>query len=118
MVDTGSSSGTIPAALSCGALKKLMLEGLENVPTSGNFETFHARFDHLERGLQIDDVIYGIEAEWRACQPLRFNRKFWQWNYEISTENADGERLTLIVAVDTASRTFEVITRWEKDTIV
>jgi hypothetical protein len=116
MVDTGSSSGTIPPVLSCEELKRLMLEGLENVPGSGSPETFHARFDHLERGLQIDDVIYGIETEWKACRPLRFNRKFWQWNYEIFTENADGERLTLIVAVDTANRSFEVITRWTEDT--
>jgi hypothetical protein len=102
--------------LSCEALKKLMLEALENAPGTSNPETFHARFDHLERGLQIDDVIYGIETEWKRCQPLRFNRKFWQWNYEISTESTDGERLTLIVAVDTVARTFEVITRWTENT--
>jgi len=82
-----------------------MLDALENAPGTSNPETFHARFGHLERGLQIDDVIYGIETEWKACRPLRF-----------STENADGDRLTLIVAVDTANRTFEVITRWTKNT--
>lgn len=116
MLDTGSSSGRIPPPLNCDQLKRLMVNALESVPGRANPETFHARFDHLERGIQINDVIYGIQTEWKACRPLRFNRKFWQWNYEICTENADEQPLTLIVAVDTVTRTFEVITRWTKDT--
>ena len=95
-----------------------MVDALENAPGTTNPETFHARFDHLERGIQIDDVIHGIETEWESCRPLRFNRNFWQWNYEIRTETADEEPLTLIVAVDTANRTFEVITRWTENTNV
>lgn len=93
-----------------------MVDALQNAPAGGSTETFHARFHHLERGIQIDDVVFGIETTWTSCRPLRFNKKFWQWNYEIRTETADEEPLTLIVAVDTANRVFEVITRWTEDT--
>ncbi len=72
----------------CEQLKQLMVDALEYAPGRLNPETFHARFDHLERGIQFDDVVYGIETEWKSCRALRFNKSFWQWNYEIRTENA------------------------------
>jgi hypothetical protein len=113
-----SGSGTIPNPLRCPELKKLLMYALEDAPETRNPETFHARFDHLERGLQMDDVVFGIETEWKACRPLGFNKRHWQWKYEISTESADEVPLTIIVAVDTANRSFEVITRWTEDTTV
>jgi len=111
-----STSGRVPSPLTPSELKALLTGALDNAPGESNPETFHARFDHLERGLQLDDVVYGIKADWKACRPLRFDERYWQWKYMISTQNADEEPLTIIVAVDTIGRCFEVITRWTEDT--
>lgn len=51
-------NGTIPKPLTCQELKKLLIDALKNEPDHCNPETYHARFDHLERGLQFDDVVY------------------------------------------------------------
>lgn len=59
-----SMEGYIPEHLSEAALRKLLLEALEEVPDWSSPESFHALFDHLERGLSSDDVIHGIESEW------------------------------------------------------
>jgi hypothetical protein len=104
--------GTKPSPLSKEKLKELLLDALNNAPDLHHMETFHARFDHLERGLQEDDVIHGIEREWDSFRVVRFNEDEWQWNNEIGTESVDGRPLTILVAVDTRSKLFEVITRW------
>ena len=101
-----------PPSLSEAELRKLLLEALEHAPDQQNLETYHARFDHLERGISIDDVIFGLEKDWTYERPPEFNETAWQWKYRILTETVDGETLTIIVAVDTANRSFEVITRW------
>jgi len=44
-----SIGGFIPPRLDEATLKALVLEALENVPESRTVETYHARFDHLER---------------------------------------------------------------------
>ena len=107
-----SSKGYIPPHLSESELRKLLLEALEGTPEWRTPETFHARFDHLERGLSIDDVIHGLEREWSFERSPEFNPKQWQWKYRIATESIEGDPLTIIIAVDTVNRTFEVITRW------
>lgn len=101
-----------PPSLSESELRKLLLEALERAPGQQNLETYHARFHHLERGLSIDDVIFGIEHAWTYDRPPEFNETEWQWKYRILTETVDGDALTIIIAVDTANRSFEVITRW------
>lgn len=93
-------------------MKALVLEALANAPSQGRLETYHARFDHLERGLSIDDVIHGLERAWSYERPPTFNPTEWQWKYRISTETIDGDPLLILIAVDTANRTFEVVTRW------
>jgi hypothetical protein len=107
-----STGGYIPPQLSEADLRKLLLGALEGASGRGSPETFHARFDHLERGITIDDVIHGIEHAWTFERAPEFNREAWQWKYYLATETIEGERLTIVVAVDTGSRTFEVITRW------
>jgi hypothetical protein len=57
--------GFIPQPLSADKLKKLVQEALEKAPDDHNPETFHALFDHLERGLTTDDVIHALEGTGR-----------------------------------------------------
>lgn len=96
-----STRGYIPQHLSEADLKALLLEALEDASDWKTPETYHARFDHLERGLSIDDVLHGIGREWTFERPPAFNNDSWQWKYYIATESVDGELVTLVVAVDT-----------------
>jgi hypothetical protein len=108
-----STEGYIPRHLSEAELKKLLLEALDNAPESGSLETYHARFDHPERGLSVDDVIHGLEREWKFERKPEFNKDEWQWKYRIATESIDGDEIVIVIAVDTATRSFEVVTRWK-----
>ena len=56
--------GKIPPPLNVEELRKLVLEAIDESAGTRNPETFHARFGHLERDLQIDDVIHGLEQPW------------------------------------------------------
>jgi hypothetical protein len=105
-------AGFVPESLSEGELRKLLIDALENAPGDQNPETYHAPFDHLERGITVDDVIHGIEGIWTYQKPPKFNQDHWQWKYFLSAKTIDDDDLTIIVAVDTAYRRFEVITRW------
>lgn len=108
-----SSTGFIPKPLTAPELKKLVLEALETAPED-NPETFHALFDHLERGLSTDDVIHALEGNWTIARSS-FNREEWQYKYEIDGFSIDQEPITVIIAVDTLRREFTVVTRWRNE---
>lgn len=110
-LDNMSTAGYIPSHLGEAELRLLLLEALDNAPDADP-ETYHARFDHLERGLSVDDVIHGIERPWTLERSPEFNKDEWQWKYRIATESIDGDPMVIIVAVDTVNRSFQVITRW------
>lgn len=109
-----SSSGFIPKPLSADELRKLVLEALDKAPDSHNPETFHALFDHLERGLSTDDVIHALEGKWSIARH-NFNRDEWQYKYEIDGVSIDDAPITIIIAVDTLRREFTVVTRWRTE---
>jgi hypothetical protein len=106
--------GTIPPSLTVAGLRKLVLEAIDEGADTTNPETFHALFGHTERGLQTNDVIHGLERAWTFERPPVFNKQFWQWKYFIDTESVGGDPITIIIAVDTLRREFEVITRWRQ----
>src|ERR1700761_8433549 len=110
-----TAEGYTPPSLTEDELRKLLLDAIENAPGDKNPETFHARFGHLERGLTTDDVIHGIEGSWTYERQPKFNKDHWQWVYRLAAKTIDDEDLTIIVAVDTANRTFEVLTRWNPE---
>jgi hypothetical protein len=110
-LDIMSTKGYRPPYLSEGDLKALVRRALDEAPGQPN-ETYHARFDHPERGITLDDVIHGLERDWKYERTPEFNEDEWQWKYRIVTETVDGDDLTIIIAVDTANRIFEVLTRW------
>ena len=107
--------GIKPPSLTQEQLKKLILEAIDDADASReNPETFHALFGHVERGLQTNDVIHGLEREWKFERPPVFNTDSWQWKYYIDTESVGGDAITIVVAVDTLRREFEVVTRWRQ----
>jgi hypothetical protein len=105
----------VPDPLGRQELRKLVLDALENTPSDETPETFHALFDHLERGLSTDDVIHALESDWELGRKPKFNYDEWQWKYEIHGESVDGQQITIVIAVDTIRREFTVITRWRDD---
>lgn len=107
------NEGAQTAPLTCDQIRSIILATLAGDEPTGGRETFHARFDHIERGISIDDVIFGLEQVWKSCRPERFDANEWQWRYKIETDTVDGDPLVLIVAVDSASKRFTVITRWK-----
>jgi hypothetical protein len=109
-----SITGYIPPCLSEEELRALISDALGNWPGSVPGFTFHALFDHLDRNLSQDDIIHGLERQWKFDRAPVFNHDEWQWKYFIATESIDGDGLLIIIAVDTANRSFEVITRWRE----
>jgi hypothetical protein len=79
-LDIMSIIGFRPPHLSEAELKAPVLEALARAPGPTNLETYHARFDHLERGISIDDVIHGLERAWKYERQPEFNENEWQWN--------------------------------------
>jgi hypothetical protein len=61
--------GTKPPSLTEEQLKKLLLEAIDNADDADNPETFHALFDHPERGLDTNDTIHGLERNWKFERP-------------------------------------------------
>jgi len=55
--------GIIPPSLTADKLRELILEAIN--AGSGNPETYHALFDHLERGLQTNDVFMALNGNGR-----------------------------------------------------
>ena len=104
--------GTIPPSLTEEKLKELVLEAIND--GSGNPETYHALYSHVDRGLQTNDVIHGLEREWTFERTAVFNKTSWQWKYYLDTESVGGDPIIVIIAVDTLRREFEVITRWRQ----
>jgi hypothetical protein len=105
---------TVPPSLTEAQLKKLVLGAIDENADAENPETFHALYGHPERDLETNDVIHGLEREWKFERPPLFNQKHWQWKYYLDTESVDGHPITIVVAVDTLRKEFEVITRWRQ----
>jgi hypothetical protein len=106
--------GVKPRALTQQALRKLVLDAINAATYAEALETYHALYGHMDRGIETDDVIYGLESEWRFERQPQFNRDEWQWKYYIATETVDGVPITIVIAVDSWRREFVTITRWRE----
>lgn len=105
-------AGKRPKPLEEKELRKLLSEAISS---GGYVETIHARFDHVDRHIDLNDVLHGLQLSNWTLKAQKFDEEFWSWEYEIETETVEGEQLTAIVAVDPRNRSFEVLTRWIRD---
>lgn len=107
--------GVIPKPLTEQELKKLVVEAINATTYEETLESYHALYGHMERGIESNDVIHGLEGEWEFERPPEFNQAHWQWKYYIATETVDEEPITIIIAVDSWRREFKTITRWRQN---
>ena len=107
--------GVIPPPLSEQDLKKLVVDAINATTYAETLETYHALYGHMERGIESDDVVHGLESEWQFERNPQFNQDHWQWKYYIAAETIDGRPITVVIAVDTWRREFTTITRWREN---
>jgi hypothetical protein len=83
-----TSQGKKPKPLKSLEVRKALLEALEK---EGSYceapLSLHARFDHLERKIDFNDVLFGLKHEWRSCKATEFDTENWQWKYRIETQD-------------------------------
>jgi hypothetical protein len=97
--------GIAPDPLTEQELKKLVLDAINAATYAETLESYHALYGHMDRGIETDDVIHGLEREWQFERPPQFNRNTWQWKYYI----------TIVIAVDSWRREFMTVTRWRQN---
>ena len=107
-----SKRGQRPGPLKQDDLRVLVEGALAADLYVGCVETIHARFDHQEREIDINDVLHGLEERWHGVGNPEFEKDHWQWKYPVQTFDVEGDPITVLVAVDTLNRSFEVVTRW------
>ena len=111
-----TSQGSRPKPLKPSDLRKIILAALSN---EGSYieqpMSLHARFDHPERRIDLNDVLFGLRQEWQSCKVDGFDEDHWQWKYKIQTQDIDEREFTIVLRVDPAGKQFTVITRWPND---
>jgi hypothetical protein len=105
-----TNGGHQPKALNEKGVRKVVSEALSNDGYYIESFSFHARFDHPERHLSIDDVLFGLRKQWRGCKVDRFNDDEWQWSYLIKTHDIEGLELIVSIGLDPKNVRFTVIT--------
>lgn len=102
----------IPKSLTEQELKKLVVDSINATTYQEMLESYHALYGHMDRDITTDDVIHGLEGEWKFERSPAFNEKFWQWKYYIAAKTVEQEPITIIIAVDSWRREFRTVTRW------
>lgn len=111
-----TSSGKKPDPLKPEQVQEVILEALSD---EGSYTeqplSLHARFDHPERKIDFNDVLFGLKAKWAGCRVVGFDNDNWQWKYEIETEDIDGREFFIVLRLDPRNKKFHVITRYPND---
>jgi hypothetical protein len=111
-----TSQGNTPRPLTPLEVREVILAALGNEGSYGEQPlSLHARFDHPERRIDLNDVIYGLKQPWRSCKAEGFDEDNWQWKYKIKTQDIEERDFTIVLRLDPKNRKFHVITRWPDD---
>ena len=111
-----TTQGKRPKPLTPAEVREVILEALGS---EGSYSesplSLHARFDHLERRIDFNDVLFGLKRKWRFCKTDGFDDNNWQWKYRIGTHDIEEREFTIVLRLDPKNRKFTVITRWPDD---
>jgi hypothetical protein len=110
------TSGKKPKPLKASEVREIILGALTD---EGSYceqpLSLHARFDHLERRIDFNDVLFGLKQRWTSCRVDGFDEDNWQWKYRISTHDVEGREFTIVLRLEPKAKRFTVITRWPND---
>jgi hypothetical protein len=111
-----TSLGKKPKPLKPLEVREVILEALGD---EGSYReqplSLHALFDHAERQIDLNDVLFGLKQRWAACKVDGFDEDNWQWKYRISTRDIEARKFTIVLRLDPTAKKFTVITRWPDD---
>jgi hypothetical protein len=110
-----TSSGRRPKPLPPSAVKQIIDEALGDEGSYAEAMSMHSRFDHLERRIDFNDVLFGLNRPWEACKADGFDDENWQWKYKIITQDIDERVFTIVLRLDSRNKKFHVITRYPND---
>jgi hypothetical protein len=105
-----SEGGHKPKALNEKGVRKVLDAALSDKGYYIESFSFHARFDHPERRISIDDVLFGLRNPWRGCKVDEFNDDEWQWQYLIKTHDVDGNEIVVSIGLDPKNAKFTIVT--------
>ena len=111
-----TSPGKKPQPLQHDKVREVVLEALSD---EGSYIeqplSLHARFDHPERKIDFNDVLFGLKRRWDGFRVDGFDADNWQWKYEIKTEDIEGRSFFIVLRLDPRNKKFHVITRYPDD---
>ena len=111
-----TSSGKKPRPLKPFEVKEVILATLGD---EGSYceqpLSLHARFDHHERNIDFNDVLFGLKQPWASCKVDGFDEDNWQWKYKIATRDIEDREFTIVLRLEQHAKKFIVITRWPDD---
>jgi hypothetical protein len=110
-----TSESKKPKALDIKGVRKVVLAAMAKDGFYIESFSLHCRFDHPERHLSINDLIFGLKQEWRGCKVDEFDDDEWQWKYLVKTTDVEEFPLVIVVALDPKNNRFTVVTSFYDD---
>jgi hypothetical protein len=110
-----TSEGKKPKPLDAKGVRRVVLVAMSNDGYYIESFSLHSRFDHPERHLSLNDLIFGLTNEWRGCKVDEFDDDEWQWKYLVKTNDIEGFPLVIVVALDPRNNRFHVVTSFYDD---
>ena len=109
-----TSVGNKPKPLKTADVRKIINEALREGSYIESL-SLHARFDHLDRKIDFNDVLFGLRSPWASCKADEFDVHNWQWKYKIKTQDINERLFTIVLRLDLENKSFHVITRYPND---
>ena len=110
-----STAAKRPKALTPAGVKIVVDKALSDEGSYCEMPTFHSSFDHPERKIDFNDILFGLSRRWNSCKADAFNEDEWQWKYKIVTQDIEGRDFTIVIALDPKHNRLTIITRWPND---
>ncbi len=104
-----------PKPLNRDEARKIVQKALSDEGSYREMPTIHSTFDHPERKIDFNDVLFGLNREWDGFGVDKFNDDEWQWKYKISTQDVEGREFTVVIAIDPKHNKLTIVTRWPND---
>lgn len=113
--DAAANKPKKPKQLNPSEVREVVSKALSDEGAYREMPTLHSSFDHPERKIDFNDVLFGLGQKWDFCKVDAFDSDEWRWRYKISTRDIDGREFTIVIAIDPQYNRFTIVTRWPND---